>query len=616
MVLSGEKKVSSLLYCGDMADAPERRGRHGALSAGVATALPMMTARLAADIIKGHHVQLRKRMRNGGYAIGRIGHPCDEEDPPVVPTSGGGRPPPAVGDDRGRRGEEDVATETQRREGDRRELSAVGPSDTTEVAADEDEAARRRYASAMHFLATQGWAGGDNEGAVEGDEEEGTPSSRRYDDRIGLVVQCIRDYFEGGSTVSGAGGEGCVRPLLYRDVWKAFRRQRFDALRPVIIGDALQPQQPPASPPLPLTRVSSPHEFVRVLQQHVVADADARDAAWDDSGCAASVAAASSPCCRIVDVGSCYNPFRHCFDGTPTQGGTSSATRAERIEPSPSSLGVLSAPRLPPADAEGEEDPEAVQFDRQPLSVTVEAMDLSHPPQDDDEEGGFDVAIGDWLTVPVVVDRSPSSAASPRGPSPLFGRRLTNGEDDDESPVFVLSRPPPVDTMRQKKDGAPKAKSPRIPKQLAGVRASSAHVVIFSLVLSYMPCPRMRYAAIVKAHRVLRPLGLLIVVSTRTQGKRSGDWVPTWVAQISGIGFALMQKTVRHQLVLLAFRKQLGEEERAGNVAAAVTVVQQPPPAAAVSTLVQCWLSSPECGPRAGGELRILADDRAVETAV
>jgi hypothetical protein len=85
--------------------------------------------------------------------------------------------------------------------------------------------------------------------------------------------------------------------------------------------------------------------------------------------------------------------------------------------------------------------------------------------------------------------------------------------------------------------------------------AGCADVVSFCLLLSYLPTPAMRGQCIVNAHKALRSEGLLVIVSTRTQGKRKADWIDDWIEAIQSVGFARVDKSLKAKIVGLTFRK-------------------------------------------------------------
>jgi hypothetical protein len=102
----------------------------------------------------------------------------------------------------------------------------------------------------------------------------------------------------------------------------------------------------------------------------------------------------------------------------------------------------------------------------------------------------------------------------------------------------------------------------------------SAHAVIFSLVLSYMPCAEMRLRCCYNALHVLRPGGLLIVISTRTQGSRHDGWEARWIAALTALGFELVRKDVRTKIVGIVVRRPPylpGRDARTSNVLGAAS---------------------------------------------
>lgn len=96
---------------------------------------------------------------------------------------------------------------------------------------------------------------------------------------------------------------------------------------------------------------------------------------------------------------------------------------------------------------------------------------------------------------------------------------------------------------------------------VVALHREAAHVVTMCLLLSYMPRPAMRAVCIANAHRALKPHGLLVVVSTRTQGSRRAEWVDEWVRAIEAVGFRRVDKNVLVKLVGLTFQKTTAEPQ-------------------------------------------------------
>ena len=66
----------------------------------------------------------------------------------------------------------------------------------------------------------------------------------------------------------------------------------------------------------------------------------------------------------------------------------------------------------------------------------------------------------------------------------------------------------------------------------------SFNVVVFSLLLSYLPCTEQRLKCCVNAHQVLQPHGLLLVVSPDSSHQnRHAALMKQWKHCIEDIGF-------------------------------------------------------------------------------
>lgn len=92
-------------------------------------------------------------------------------------------------------------------------------------------------------------------------------------------------------------------------------------------------------------------------------------------------------------------------------------------------------------------------------------------------------------------------------------------------------------------------------RRLVSLPSGSYHVVILCFMLSYLPTREMRLRSCFNALRALSLEGLLCIVSTRTQGPRSGKWIEPWTQCIEGLGFRLAQKVIKSKVILLTFQK-------------------------------------------------------------
>ena len=74
--------------------------------------------------------------------------------------------------------------------------------------------------------------------------------------------------------------------------------------------------------------------------------------------------------------------------------------------------------------------------------------------------------------------------------------------------------------------------------EIVCLREASFHVIIFSLLLSYLPTPLMRLQACERARRALMETGILIIMTpdSNHQGKAVAR-MKAWKAAIESVGF-------------------------------------------------------------------------------
>lgn len=85
---------------------------------------------------------------------------------------------------------------------------------------------------------------------------------------------------------------------------------------------------------------------------------------------------------------------------------------------------------------------------------------------------------------------------------------------------------------------------------------NSAHVVSFCLMLSYLPSATMRLKCCFNAFQFLKPHGLFVIVSTRTQNSRKSNWENQWISILEKIGFERFRKDIRQKIIGLCFKKR------------------------------------------------------------
>lgn len=339
----------------------------------------------------------------------------------------------------------------------------------------------REYATAMHDLATQFWSrgGGVAAGSKRPREEEGeektaceggaadvefSVTSGRYDDRVQIVVDAVREFFCGDITFAPASTDDEPQRMVFSK-YPTILTQRLRQLR----RDYFQAHQ---------TQMPAGDE-----EQHIASFVSEAPAGGSlRTVVAPLLEAVRSPKAdpvaiplRVLDVGSCYGPYRGHFESLASSSQSSFVIR-----------------------------PEHVDVDLCPYE-------------------GSGVLQCDWLECQF---HSPST---------------------DSSLARTILSP--------RKEGASETRA------LSSLAIGSFDVVIFCFMLSYLPTREMRLRSCFNALRALRAGGLFCVVSTRTQGPRSGKWVEPWTHCIEGLGFKLAQKVIKSKVILLTFQKLLSDTE-------------------------------------------------------
>jgi len=154
-------------------------------------------------------------------------------------------------------------------------------------------------------------------------------------------------------------------------------------------------------------------------------------------------------------------------------------------------------------------------------------------------------------TVCALDDPLPNSSASTLGKDTNDNVQTTH-TSVLATPTSVLATPTP----------APQSLSPASPSvpapPLEGVSlcAEAYHVVVFSLFLSYLPQPSQRLRSCVKVHQLLRPHGLLLVVTPDSSHQnRRVDMMKSWKASLEKVGFHRCNYSKLTHLHCMAFRK-------------------------------------------------------------
>jgi hypothetical protein len=408
-----------------------------------------------------------------------------------------------------------------------------------------DQAALAQYATSMHHLATKYWDApslpaprtdgktkedGDEsaEGEMAGggaaeDSNAAAAAKFRYDDRIEYALSCVQEYFVGPVAGSGGGDEGKGSTFLPHAVTaplKQAKREYYQSHQAPMPEDAQlrwiqqwlcdRMARPAASPP------SSSHDIPPPSALSIAKESFLR--LYFPSS--TSSFSSSFPCrIRMLDVGSCYAPFegKSISFWNRVEGNNNNNTAAA---PSPGQGIIHSAEGL------------------QSTTLTLDVVSVDLAPYPDST-----VWPCDWLGVTVLQQPQDTKEAHATAKDQLcFDAAALRGEQADSGtpPASFCGRP-----------------------HVLGINAMSFDVISFSLVLSYMPTPQMRFEACRKAHAVLRDLGLLVVISTRTQGPRQASWVNDWITAIESIGFVRVHKHIRCRLIGMTFQKKMSVGDKA-----------------------------------------------------
>ena len=92
------------------------------------------------------------------------------------------------------------------------------------------------------------------------------------------------------------------------------------------------------------------------------------------------------------------------------------------------------------------------------------------------------------------------------------------------------------------------------------------HVVVFSLLLEYLPAPRQRWECCQKAQRLLMVDGLLLIVTPDSHSQhRNAPMMRSWKGAIESLGFRRCRYIKQEHLHCLAFRKIESDDDVVGD---------------------------------------------------
>ena len=106
--------------------------------------------------------------------------------------------------------------------------------------------------------------------------------------------------------------------------------------------------------------------------------------------------------------------------------------------------------------------------------------------------------------------------------------------------------------------------------------ASAFHVVVFSLLLEYLPSVHLRWLCCQKAHKLLELHGLFIVITPDSNHQnKNAPMMKRWKAAIESLGFSRWRYVKQEHLHCMAFRKtQQVHDETLEGVGEMLTIPQ------------------------------------------
>lgn len=434
----------------------------------------------------------------------------------------------------------------------------------------EQEQRRQEYSAAMHHLATQYWEGEPAQSSSQ-EKEGGKPRTHRYDDRLQLCLECVRSYYLGvptSPTTTEATPLFSQPPLITTPWSKAMRRAFFESKQ----------------------RMATPQEVEHLLWGATLAAATIGTAATSP----APLRHGTEPCPLLASWCGQWEPpsVGNNTKGTETPPHQRWGTAAEWVRGYVRALHTAAHHREVPCSSpppslavldvgscygpfHGLSLPNEVLG---PVKLRVTSIDL-------EPYSPSPVIAADWLTTKFTL---PSSSGS--GEALLTGKECARVVDDGRAVVIET-------------EGAAEGS----PRRLQSIAVGSYDAVFFCLLLSYLPSSTLRYRAVLHAYLALKPGGLLVVLSTRTQGSRRQLWDQQWVKTFAHVGFERVHIQTREKLVVLSFRKQ----SRSSRLDAWETSAT----AAEGEDQIQQWLKDRLVSDEALNGLQITADHNAASAA-
>ncbi|KAJ9468016.1 hypothetical protein DIPPA_64053 [Diplonema papillatum] len=381
----------------------------------------------------------------------------------------------------------------------------------------EDAPALASYASAMKALGTE-W-----------ERKDATPAGGSLPERLEWILQAIHSYYRKTPPdrrakrprgAASASATGLVRRLLKEE------KRVYFSTNGVVMPEPIEA--------LTVERLSAANDLP--VAQHL----------------------------RVIDVGSCYNPLQAPSLTIP---GLNLDILPIDLHPETHSPEVLicdfssvafhpKPPDIPTTPAK------SGQRARDPINAAMHTNGNTNETPIAQQCAGIACSIGE----PAGSEEARQEAA-PRGDimptvagTPgAYGMPVLKGVESvsDKATLPLFSEGEPLDLMRSRELVVVQDRA------VKSFEAGGFHAVVFCLLLSYMPCARMRYRCIVNAYRALCPLGLLVLVTPRTVGKSNLRWLKAWTASIEASGFSRCGQEIKQKIVCLSFCKTATSAEPA-----------------------------------------------------
>jgi hypothetical protein len=100
-----------------------------------------------------------------------------------------------------------------------------------------------------------------------------------------------------------------------------------------------------------------------------------------------------------------------------------------------------------------------------------------------------------------------------------------------------------------------------IDRSIVKLPAAAFNVVVFSLLLEYFPSPKQRYLCVCKAYKLLKPEGLLFIITPDSKhSSANAPLMKSWRITLAQLGFSLSCYEKLPHIHCMAYRKDIHPE--------------------------------------------------------